>query len=41
VVYPREGHGLRDEKHIIDRWNRTIAWYDRYLKGNGTSEAIR
>ena len=32
VVYPREPHGLREEKHLIDRLNRIIAWYDKYLK---------
>jgi dipeptidyl aminopeptidase/acylaminoacyl peptidase len=31
VVYPREPHGLREEKHLIDRLNRIVAWYDRYL----------
>ena len=32
VLYPREGHGLREEKHLIDRLNRVIAWYDAHLK---------
>jgi dipeptidyl aminopeptidase/acylaminoacyl peptidase len=32
VLYPREGHGLREEKHLIDRLNRVIEWFDRYLK---------
>jgi dipeptidyl aminopeptidase/acylaminoacyl peptidase len=32
VVYPREPHGLREEKHLIDRLNRIVAWYDKYLK---------
>ena len=32
VVYPREGHGLREEKHLLDRLNRIVAWYDKYLK---------
>ena len=32
VVYPREGHGLREEKHLLDRLSRMIAWYDKYLK---------
>jgi dipeptidyl aminopeptidase/acylaminoacyl peptidase len=31
VVYPREPHGLREEKHLIDRLNRIIGWYERYL----------
>jgi dipeptidyl aminopeptidase/acylaminoacyl peptidase len=32
VVYPREGHGLREEKHLLDRLNRIVAWYGKYLK---------
>jgi len=32
VLYPREPHGLREEKHLLDRLNRIVAWYDRYLK---------
>jgi len=32
VLYPREGHGLREEKHLIDRLNRVVAWYEKYLK---------
>ncbi|HZS45902.1 MAG TPA: S9 family peptidase [Blastocatellia bacterium] len=32
VVYPREGHGFREEKHLIDRLNRIINWYDAHLK---------
>jgi dipeptidyl aminopeptidase/acylaminoacyl peptidase len=32
VLYPREGHGLREEKHLLDRLNRLVAWYEKYLK---------
>jgi dipeptidyl aminopeptidase/acylaminoacyl peptidase len=32
VIYPREGHGLREEKHLIDRLNRIIGWFERYVK---------
>lgn len=32
VVYPREPHGLREEKHLIDRLNRVVAWFDKYLE---------
>jgi dipeptidyl aminopeptidase/acylaminoacyl peptidase len=31
VIYPREPHGLHEEKHLIDRLNRIVAWYDKYL----------
>ena len=37
IIYPREGHELREEAHILDRLTRTVAWYDRYLKDSGTS----
>lgn len=32
VEYPREPHGFREEKHLLDRLNRILAWYDKYLK---------
>jgi len=32
VRYPREGHGLREPKHRVDALERTVAWFDRYLK---------
>jgi dipeptidyl aminopeptidase/acylaminoacyl peptidase len=32
VVYPREPHGFREEKHLLDRLNRILAWYEKYLK---------
>ena len=32
VVYPREGHGIREEKHRIDVLNRIVGWFEKYLK---------
>lgn len=32
VMYPREPHGFREEKHLLDRLNRILAWYDTHLK---------
>lgn len=32
VRYPREGHSLREPKHRIDALERTLAWFDRYVK---------
>ena len=32
VLYPREGHGLREEHHLLDRLRRIVAWYDAHLK---------
>jgi dipeptidyl aminopeptidase/acylaminoacyl peptidase len=36
VVYPREPHGFQEEKHLLDRLNRILAWYDKYLNGTTT-----
>jgi dipeptidyl aminopeptidase/acylaminoacyl peptidase/predicted Zn-dependent protease len=33
VTYPREPHGLGEEKHVLDMYNRILAWYDENLKG--------
>ena len=33
VVYPREPHGLREQKHIVDRYQRSLDWIDKYLGG--------
>jgi dipeptidyl aminopeptidase/acylaminoacyl peptidase len=40
VIYPREPHGFREEKHLLDRLNRIVAWYDRYLRP-GTAETAQ
>jgi len=32
VVYPREGHGVREEKHQVDVLNRIVGWFEKYLK---------
>jgi dipeptidyl aminopeptidase/acylaminoacyl peptidase len=32
VMYPREPHGFREEKHLADRLNRILAWYEKYVK---------
>ncbi len=32
VRYPREGHGLREPLHRVDALQRTVAWFDRFLK---------
>ena len=31
VRYPREGHGLREPRHIIDALDRSVAWYERHF----------
>ncbi|HEX5237950.1 MAG TPA: S9 family peptidase [Sphingomicrobium sp.] len=31
VIYPGEGHGIREPEHALDARRRTVAWFDRYL----------
>jgi len=31
IVYPREPHGLREQKHLADRFTRQLAWIEKYL----------
>jgi dipeptidyl aminopeptidase/acylaminoacyl peptidase len=31
VIYPGEGHGIRDPKNASDVRKRTVVWFDRYL----------
>ena len=31
VIYPGEGHGIRQPKVALDVRRRTVAWFDRYL----------
>jgi dipeptidyl aminopeptidase/acylaminoacyl peptidase len=32
VRYPREGHGLREPRHRVDALEKTLGWFDRFLK---------
>lgn len=32
VRYPREGHGFREPRHRVDALERTLDWFDKYLK---------
>jgi dipeptidyl aminopeptidase/acylaminoacyl peptidase len=32
MIYPGEGHGLRDPANTEDAMRRTLEWFDRYLK---------
>ena len=41
VLYPREPHGFHEEKHLVDRLNRILAWYDKYLKDSGAQEKTK
>ena len=31
VRYPREGHGIRETKHVEDTITRSLAWYQKYF----------
>jgi dipeptidyl aminopeptidase/acylaminoacyl peptidase len=35
VRYPREGHGLREPKHVVDLIERSAKWYEKYFPGGG------
>ncbi len=35
VVYPGEGHHMRDPKHVADFYARAQAWFSRYLRQGG------
>ena len=32
MIYPGEGHMLRDPKNAQDALERSLAWFDKYLK---------
>ncbi|MDB4907350.1 MAG: WD40-like beta Propeller containing protein [Gemmatimonadetes bacterium] len=32
VIYPSQFHGLTVPSYLVDRMNRYVAWYDRYVK---------
>jgi dipeptidyl aminopeptidase/acylaminoacyl peptidase len=32
MIYPGEGHTLRDPEHTADAMRRTIEWFDKYVK---------
>jgi dipeptidyl aminopeptidase/acylaminoacyl peptidase len=31
VRYPREGHGVRETRHVVDVVDRSIAWYKAHF----------
>jgi dipeptidyl aminopeptidase/acylaminoacyl peptidase len=34
VRYPREGHGLREPKHVVDSIDRSVKWYEKHFPKN-------
>ncbi|WP_328814624.1 alpha/beta hydrolase family protein [Nonomuraea cypriaca] len=41
VVYPREGHSIRERDHQLDVLRRTRAWFDRWLAGPAPDPGAR
>ncbi len=41
VHYPREGHGIGEPQHRLDEIRRSLAWFDRYLRGDGQRTVYR
>ena len=35
VIYPREPHGPREEKHVLDIYTRMLGWFDKHLAAAG------
>jgi dipeptidyl aminopeptidase/acylaminoacyl peptidase len=38
VRYPREGHGIRESKHVVDSIDRSIAWYEKHFPSKPQSQ---
>ncbi len=32
AIYPNEGHGVRQPAHIVDYYERTLNWFNKYLR---------
>jgi dipeptidyl aminopeptidase/acylaminoacyl peptidase len=32
VIYPNESHGIQRPSYVRDRYERYLAWYDKYVK---------
>jgi len=41
VHYPREGHGFAEPQHRLDEIRRCLAWFDKYLRGEGARTVYR
>ena len=43
VIYPGQGHGIRRPSYQKDRYDRYLAWYDKYVKqaASGTGAPTR
>jgi dipeptidyl aminopeptidase/acylaminoacyl peptidase len=34
IIYPNENHGIQRPSYVRDRYERYVAWYDKYVKKN-------
>ena len=41
VRYPREGHGIRESKHVVDSIDRSIRWYEGNFPPARPSSAVK
>jgi len=39
VIYPNENHGIQRPSYQRDRYERYLAWYDKYVKGKSPEAA--
>jgi dipeptidyl aminopeptidase/acylaminoacyl peptidase len=39
VIYPDQHHGVRVPSYVRDRFERRLAWFDKYLKAGVTQPA--
>jgi dipeptidyl aminopeptidase/acylaminoacyl peptidase len=37
IRYPREGHGIRETRHVIDAFERSVAWYERHFQAKAVA----
>jgi dipeptidyl aminopeptidase/acylaminoacyl peptidase len=38
VIYPNETHGISRPSYVKDRYERYLAWYDKYVKGTDVAK---
>ncbi len=37
IRYPREGHGVHENKHVVDLIDRSVVWYERHFRNAGAA----
>ncbi|HSF24442.1 MAG TPA: prolyl oligopeptidase family serine peptidase, partial [Blastocatellia bacterium] len=41
IIYPREGHGLREPAHQLDKMRREFEWIEKYVGSASEKNAAR